>query len=81
MCPVHVSDLADQIINQSRRGELLLCQVCGSESSANKADYCFLSESGLRPMSDDFIFQCCGEPLQLVTKRIVYDPVKENQKS
>jgi hypothetical protein len=43
----------------------LVCLECGAEYSANKADY-FMS-------APSYVFKCCGTPMVLATKRIVYD--------
>jgi DNA replicative helicase MCM subunit Mcm2 (Cdc46/Mcm family) len=47
---------------------LLACRDCGNEYSAHRGDY-FLDDP-------EEIMTCCGRPLQLVTKRTVYEPVE-----
>lgn len=48
--------------------EHLLCLRCGATFSANKPDYFW--------RAPDELFEHCGEPMQLVTRRVVYEPVK-----
>jgi 5-methylcytosine-specific restriction endonuclease McrA len=64
---VTVEDLPELIGAPGPR-PLLLCRCCGGEFSANKSDYFWM------PAGD--VFECCecGEPLELVTKHVVYRP-------
>ena len=60
------------ILNNLVAGErkrMMYCSICGAESSADKNDYFLVSKY-------DFEFTCCGEVMEIVTKRIVYSPVK-----
>ena len=61
-----VSNLRDQIGMQGNR-PIMVCRVCSAEYSANKGDYWDVKE--------EHIFTCCGQPMQIVTKHIVYRPV------
>jgi len=63
---VRVKDLKDQI-GTARPRPLLLCRECGAEYSANAGDYW--------DSPDEHVFECCGEPMELVTRRTVYEPV------
>lgn len=59
------------IVKNLRNGErerTALCRECGSESSADKADY-FMS-------SDNAELLCCGVVRDIVVKRTVYEEVK-----
>jgi hypothetical protein len=67
MKKVTVADLSDQT-GVSGPHPLLVCLECGAEYSANKADY-FMS-----PLSH--VFKCCGVPMQLATKKTVYDIIE-----
>lgn len=58
--------------NQTAQGSdssILFCYTCGGEYSANAADYNFNH-------FPNFVLRCCGTPLELVIKRIVYEKVK-----
>jgi len=61
-------DLADFVLNKSRNGEVLVCQCCGSEYSANFDDYW--------NVDDDKVFMHCEEPMELCTKETIYNVVK-----
>jgi len=63
MCVIRTKDLRDQIVIDGAE-EILYCSVCGSEYSANLGDY-FMRDP-------DEVFVCCGKPMQLVTKKVVY---------
>jgi hypothetical protein len=56
-------NLKDQITDKSDH-RIMLCPLCGEESSANKGDYFMLPE--------DHKFQCCGQTMELVTKVTSY---------
>jgi hypothetical protein len=43
---------------------LLLCDVCGEEASAHAGDYFYMDPSG--------VFECCEQPMRLVTKHVTY---------
>jgi hypothetical protein len=56
---VKIKDLSDQILDKTRTKEVLFCENCMVEYSANKADY-FMS-------SDETDLICeCGQPFILV---------------
>jgi len=57
---VRKKDLSDQILNKKRVSEFLFCSICGAEYSANSGDYWNLS--------DNYIFNCCDESMQLAVK-------------
>ncbi len=40
--------------------QILKCQVCGDECSANAKDYKYLP--------DNYIFRCCGMVMELINK-------------
>jgi hypothetical protein len=63
---VTVADLKDQILTNDRA--ILHCQFCNAEYSANAGDYWYLPKS--------YAFKCCGQPMQLVTKHIIYRQIK-----
>lgn len=60
---VQVKDLPDLFGKRGVR-PMLYCELCGAENSADKGDY-----FNLPP---DFVFECCGEPMELVTKHTIY---------
>lgn len=62
---VTIKDLKDQILTSDK--SLLYCFGCGVEFSANKGDYWNIPEN--------HIFTHCGENMQLVTKKTVYERV------
>ena len=64
---VRVRDLKDQIGEPGPR-PILYCAVCGAECSANRGDYFWARE--------DHVFECYGEPMELVIRRVVYEPVE-----
>ncbi len=60
-------------INNMRDGErerMMFCHLCGSEYSADRADY-FMA------MPSDEVIECheCGYEMELVTKETLYLPV------
>lgn len=61
--PIRVQDLPDTSYTRA----LLRCQTCGGEYSAYRGDY-FMAD----PQT---VMRCHGRPLQLVTKRVVYEEV------
>ena len=63
---ITVGDLRDQI-NLDGAREFLLCRVCGQEASANRGDY-FMAGPESKLI-------CCGQPLLLVRRRVIYDEV------
>jgi hypothetical protein len=63
---IRVHDLRDQIGTSGPR-PFLFCAICHGEASANAGDY-FMA----RP---SYVFTCCDEPMQLVTKHTVYESV------
>ena len=60
-----VKDLKDQTLTNDHA--ILFCNICDAEYSANAGDYW--------NYSPDHEFICCDEPMQLVTKQIIYEPV------
>jgi hypothetical protein len=60
---VKVSDLKDKYDGNV----MLYCECCSSECSATRGDYF------QRPL--DHTFTCCGEPMRLVRKRVMYEDV------
>lgn len=48
--------------------EFAYCSECGYEMFANKGDYWNLPDS--------HVLKCCGKPMQLVTKHVVFKPWK-----
>lgn len=46
----------------------LFCPDCGNEASANPADYWAVNR--------DTVFTCCGEPMRLVRRRVIYEDVE-----
>lgn len=64
---VKVKDLKDQIGEKFPRPELL-CRLCGALYSANAGDY-----FNAKP---DTIFKHCGRNMELVIKRVVFEPVQ-----
>lgn len=69
---VKKSDLTDNLGSPFDK-ETLMCHNCGVECSANKADYW--------DIPDDYEFTCdpdegCGEPLDLVRKKVIFEKVK-----
>lgn len=65
---VRVQDLTDQTGNAEPH-PILFCECCGGEYSANRSDYSF-------QYPDVHVFECCDEPMTLVTKQIVYRKVR-----
>lgn len=63
---VTIDDLKDQTLISGT--EFLYCEICGSEYSANKADY-FLMEPGET-------FTCCNEPMRLAKKVVHFNILK-----
>lgn len=63
---VQVKDLKDQIGTDGPRS-ILLCRVCGGEYSANAGDYW-----NTKPQH---ILKCCGEPMDHVIKKTIYEKV------
>jgi hypothetical protein len=47
---------------------ILYCRVCGEENSANAGDYFHHVKH--------HVFTCCDQNMELVVKRVVYEPVK-----
>ena len=68
---VRVSDLIPQT-GKPGPHPVLHCRICGEDDSANQNDY-FAYPSA-------HVFKCCGEPVQLAVKEIVYRRVKLPQK-
>lgn len=64
---VVVGDLVDQIGMVGPR-PLLYCWQCGAECSANAGDYWDAPK--------DVPLLCCGQLMQLVTKRVIYEEVQ-----
>jgi len=60
---VRVKDLTDQIGEIGPRS-FLYCTKCGSECSANGADY-FMTRA-------DYVFRCCNKNMILAKKEIKY---------
>ena len=48
---------------------ILYCEYCGSETSANKGDYFYLTP--------DYSFVCCEQPMTLAIKRVTYEKVNQ----
>ncbi len=61
---IRIRDLKDQIGTTGPRA-VLHCDVCDSECSANAGDY--------YAADPDYVIQCCGEPMKLGIKKIVWD--------
>ena len=68
---VYVRDLPD-LTGAAYPRPLLLCRRCGREASAHRGDY-FLAP-------EDYLFRCCGRPMELVTKRTAYDRWRDTTK-
>lgn len=62
---IKVRDLPE--IGKRDTGALLHCLECHEDYSAKQGDYFSLSL--------DHVMTCCGQPLQLVTRHVVYRPV------
>ena len=58
-------NLKDQILTNDNA--IMVCNVCGSECSANAGDYW--------NYPDNHVFTCCGKVMSIVTKHIVYRDV------
>lgn len=67
--PVTVADLKDQTSTPYPRS-ILFCRACGNTCSANKGDYL---ACGRDPA---YVFNCCEQPMELVIKRVTFEPVK-----
>ncbi len=63
-----VGNLTEQIGMKGNR-PILLCHICGNEYSANKGDYW--------NYSNDYVITCCGRPMEVVTKHILYKSVRK----
>ena len=63
---VKVSDLQYQT-GASYPRPLLFCYICGGEYSADRGDYFMIPAN--------HVLTCCGEPLALVVKKTVYEPL------
>jgi hypothetical protein len=64
---ITVGDLQNQS-NTVGPHSILYCCECGGEYSANAGDYW--------NAIPETVMTCCDEPMCLVTKRTVYEPVK-----
>jgi len=64
---VQVKDLKEQIGMNGPR-PILYCNVCGAQYSANAGDY------WNRPGNTELL--CCDEPMQLVIKKIIFEPIQ-----
>jgi hypothetical protein len=64
---ITVADLKDQTTIPGPH-PFLKCFECGCESSANKSDYFWAK--------DTLPFFHCDQPMQLVSKRVVYQEVE-----
>jgi hypothetical protein len=63
---VKVKDLPDLTSNRIYPEPFLMCTgECGCTFSANSGDY-FLYPK-------EHVFTCCGDPMSLMTKRVVYE--------
>jgi hypothetical protein len=63
---IRIRELKDQIGAPYPR-PLLICHSCGSEFSANRGDY-FAANL-------ETVLTCCGKPLSLAVKKVVYREV------
>ena len=64
---ITVADLKDQTGIVGTR-PILMCQECGGEYSANKADYSFYR-------LDTYPFFCCDLPMILIVKKTIIEEV------
>lgn len=55
------SDLPESTLNS---GAVLHCSECGESFSATHGDYFMVPE--------DYVFECCGEPMSLVVPTTTY---------
>ena len=65
---ITVADLKDQLGSDSPR-LVLRCAKCGEQYSAHRGDYFF-------SRSPTHTFYCCGEPMRLVIKKVIYEEVE-----
>lgn len=65
--PVTVADLKDQTSTPYPR-PILFCRACGNTCSANRGDYWAYDPA--------YVFTCCEQPMELVIKRVTFEPVK-----
>ncbi len=69
---ITVADLKEQTDTPEPR-PVLHCFACGEDFSANKGDYFNRPET--------YPFFCCDKPMELATKRVVYEPVPPSTKT
>lgn len=74
MSGITVKDLPElQFLQDSNDpNPFLFCEVCGGHYSATKGDYFWKDE--------DEVFECCDEPMRLVTSTITYTDWKKPEK-
>ena len=60
--PVTVADL-----NTTYPRPILFCRACGNTCSANRGDYWAYDPA--------YVFTCCEQPMELVIKRVTFEPV------
>lgn len=69
MSGITVTDLPSLTGSGANPTPFLYCEGCGSHYSANADDYFW------KPADD--VFECCGEPMRLVTAKTVYTDWKK----
>jgi hypothetical protein len=67
--PITVKDLPDLTGTDTQPEPFLYCEACGTHCSANVNDYF------CKPADD--VFECCGEPMRLVTAKTTYTDWKK----
>jgi len=61
-----LKNLTDTVqMDEKGSDEIMRCNVCGREYSANLGDYFWVADP-------ECVFKCCGEPLELVVKMTYY---------
>ena len=67
--PITVKELPDTIGTDIHPRPFLYCEICDGHYSADVGDYFW------KPADD--VFECCGEPMRLVTSTTTYTDWKK----